>query len=218
MTQSHRTVYSGGTAETTEKKSRFIAAAAPVTTAEAAEEFIERIKKKYWDASHNCSAYVIGYQNEIQKCSDDGEPSKTAGRPILDVLLGEKIHNTVIVVTRYFGGTLLGTGGLVRAYQRAARESLLNSILIDKFSGLKVRIRTDYGGIGKIMYLISQDGIATLKSEYTDTVTLILLVPEELYTDFLKKINEITGGKAEISKEDKVYYASVNGKIEIFDF
>ncbi len=217
MPKFFRTVYSGGTGEITEKKSRFIATAAPILSEEAAIEFIEKIKKKHWDASHNCSAYVIGSHDEIQRCSDDGEPVRTAGRPILDVLLGEQIHNTVIVVTRYFGGTLLGTGGLVRAYQNAAKEALNQSTVIDKFYGLKVKVGTDYSGIGKIQYIASQSGITILQSDYTDSVTLTLLIPEELYAEFMKKTIEATNGKALLSQEEKVYFANVGGKVELFD-
>lgn len=217
MPKSFRTVYIGGTGEIVEKKSRFIANVAPVLSEEEAENFIEQIKKKYWDARHNCYAYVIGNRDEIQKCSDDGEPARTAGRPILDVLLSENIHNTVIVVTRYFGGTLLGTGGLVRAYQGAAKEGLANSTIIDKYYGYKVKVDTDYNGVGKIQYLVSQSGITTLQTDYTDTVSMILLIPEEIYKEFRKKLSDTTNGKAVISHEEIVHFASVNGKIEVFD-
>ena len=108
-----KTVYSGGEAEIVEKKSRFIATVRPVSSEEEAVAFIAEMKKKYWDARHNCSAYVIGDKGQLQRCSDDGEPAQTAGRPMLDVLLGEKVCNICVVVTRYFGGTLLGTGGLI---------------------------------------------------------------------------------------------------------
>lgn len=217
MIESFRTVYTGGTGEISEKKSRFIANVSPVITEEAALEFIEQTKKKYWDASHNCSAYVIGYKDEVQRCSDDGEPSKTAGRPILDVLLGEEIHNVVVVVTRYFGGTLLGTGGLVRAYQSAAKEGLNQSHIIEKYYGIKVQVVTDYNGIGKIQYLISQLGITVLQSEYTDIVTIILLVPFIIYNEFQKKTIEATNGKAQISQSGEVYFANISGKVELFD-
>ncbi|MDF2952089.1 MAG: hypothetical protein K0S18_1672 [Anaerocolumna sp.] len=126
MLESFKTVYEGGIGEISEKKSRFIATLIPVESEVTAIEFIEQIKKKYKDATHNCYAYVIGQQDEIQRCSDDGEPAKTAGWPMLDVLLKEGLHNTAVVVTRYFGGTLLGTGGLVHAYQAAVKEGLKN--------------------------------------------------------------------------------------------
>ena len=122
--QGCRILISGGTGEIVEKKSRFIATIRPVNSEEEASAFIEEIKKKYWDARHNCSAFVVGRRGELTRCSDDGEPGGTAGRPMLEVLLGEGIRNVAVVVTRYFGGTLLGTGGLVRAYTQAVKEGL----------------------------------------------------------------------------------------------
>ncbi len=217
MSKSFRTVHTGGTGEIIEKKSRFIANVAPVSSEESALEFIEQMKRKYWDARHNCSAYVIGYQNEIQRCSDDGEPSKTAGRPILDVLLGEGIHNAVIVVTRYFGGTLLGTGGLVRAYQSAAKEGLNSSTIIEKEYGFKIQVITDYNHIGKLKYLISQSGITVLQNDYTNIVVITLLVPLDIYQEFQKKIMEVTGGKARITEDGGVYYAVINGQAVLFE-
>ena len=115
MVEQYKTVYEGGTGEIVEKKSRFIANVRPVETEEEALAFIEEMKKKYWDARHNCSAYILGERQEQMRCSDDGEPSQTAGKPMMDVLDGAGLTNTAVVVTRYFGGTLLGTGGLVRA-------------------------------------------------------------------------------------------------------
>ena len=124
------TLYKGGIGEYEEKKSRFIATLEPVSSEEAATEFIASIKKKYWDARHNCSAFVIGSGGEKTRCSDDGEPSGTAGRPMLNVLVGEHITNACVVVTRYFGGTLLGTGGLVRAYSGSAKQGIEKSGII----------------------------------------------------------------------------------------
>ena len=116
MSEAYKTVYVGDTAEIVEKKSRFIANLEHVESEEEALAYIETIRKKYWDARHNCYAYCIGKKQELKRCSDDGEPSQTAGKPMLDVLTGAGLCDTVVVVTRYFGGTLLGTGGLVRAY------------------------------------------------------------------------------------------------------
>ena len=127
----YRVVYEGGEGEIVEKKSRFIATVRPVETEEEAVAFINEMKKKYWDARHNCSAFVIGSRQEVTRCSDDGEPAQTAGRPMLDVLLREGITNVAVVVTRYFGGVLLGTGGLVRAYQSATQAGLAASKLIE---------------------------------------------------------------------------------------
>ena len=124
MSETYRFAYEGGVGELVEKKSRFIATVTPVTSEEEALRFIEQTKKKYWDARHNCTAFTIGSRHQLTRCSDDGEPAGTAGRPMLDVLLKEDIHNVAVVVTRYFGGTLLGTGGLVRAYSGAVQEGL----------------------------------------------------------------------------------------------
>ena len=123
----YKTVYQGGVGEIEEKKSRFIASVEPVSSEDEAIAFFNRKKKEYWDARHNCTAFTIGPKHENTRCNDDGEPSGTAGRPMLDVLLREDIHNVAVVVTRYFGGTLLGTGGLVRAYQKSVQEGLANS-------------------------------------------------------------------------------------------
>lgn len=177
-------VFEGGQGELVEKKSRFIATVSPVESEEEAFLFIEKIKKKYWDARHNCFAFVIGENQELMRYSDDGEPQGTAGRPMLDVLLGEEIHNTAVVVTRYFGGTLLGTGGLVRAYSGAVKEGLRNSVITEKRSGIRILVDTDYNGIGKIQYLLGQRGITILSSEYTDKVSLEALVPREAKRSF----------------------------------
>ena len=135
MLERYKTVYQGKSGEIIEKKSRFIATVRLVETEEEALSFIEEMKKKYWNATHNCFAYVIGEHRETVRCSDDGEPSGTAGKPMLDVLLGEEMYNTAVVVTRYFGGTLLGTGGLVRAYSKAVQEGLAQSSIIVKQYG-----------------------------------------------------------------------------------
>lgn len=214
--ESYRTVYEGGTGEIIEKKSRFIATVLPIESEEEAIAFIDSMKKKYWDARHNCSAYVLGENHEIQRCSDDGEPSKTAGRPMLDVLLLEDIHNVVVVVTRYFGGTLLGTGGLVRAYQSATKEGLDHSVIITKHLGKKLKITTDYNGIGKIQYIIGQMELSTLNTEYTDFVTITLLVAPTNESAFRKKVIEATSNQAIIEELETVYYTELEGEILVF--
>lgn len=211
-----KTVFEGGEGEIVEKKSRFIATVRPVSSEEEAATFIAEMKKKYWDAKHNCSAFVIGDNQELTRCSDDGEPAQTAGRPMLDVLLKEGIHNTAVVVTRYFGGVLLGTGGLVRAYQKAVQEGLANSIVIEKQSGRKLVIGTDYTGLGKLQYLIAQKGLATIDAIYTDKVELILMVPAELTAETEKDVIEATNGNADISWGEEVLYAMIEKKLQIF--
>jgi uncharacterized YigZ family protein len=217
MLESFKTVYEGGIGEISEKKSRFIATLIPVESEVTAIEFIEQIKKKYKDATHNCYAYVIGQQDEIQRCSDDGEPAKTAGWPMLDVLLKEGLHNTAVVVTRYFGGTLLGTGGLVHAYQAAVKEGLKNCIIIEKKLGNKLSITTDYNGIGKLQYFAAQMELTTVDTKYTDQVLITLLVPSQKVGECVKKVTEVTNGKAIIENTGTVYYADVAGNIMLFE-
>lgn len=209
-------VYEGGEGELIEKKSRFIATVRPVESEEEAVAFIAAMKKKYWNAAHNCSAFVIGENHQLQRCSDDGEPQGTAGRPMLDVLLGEDVHNTAVVVTRYFGGTLLGTGGLVRAYSRAVHEGLKSSRIIEKKTGSLLSIRTDYNGIGKIQYLLGQRGLSITNSEYTDIVVIETLVPEDCVGGLKEAVTEATNGRAEFLKEEEVCFAFLDGEPLVF--
>jgi len=213
----YKLVYEGGTGEITEKKSRFIATVKPATSEAEAYAFIETVKKKYWDARHNCHAFVIGLNNEITRCSDDGEPAGTAGKPMLDVLLGNKLHNTAVVVTRYFGGTLLGTGGLVRAYSSAVQEGLRASTIIEKCAGTMLCVRTDYTGIGKIQYIASSMNIPILDTHYTDTVTMEVLTDNLSKNAFIKKVTEATSGSAALEETGTCYYADVYGKTMVFE-
>lgn len=209
-------VYKGGEGEIVEKKSHFIATVVPVNSEEEALEFIAAMKKKYWNATHNCSAFVVGENYEIQRCSDDGEPQGTAGRPMLDVLLGEEIHNAAVVVTRYFGGTLLGTGGLVRAYSKSVQEGLRQSTIIEKKIGTLLMIRADYNGIGKIQYILGQRGITIIDSEYTDVVVIQTLVPEAQIKEVKEAITEGTNGRAEFLEEEMVTFAFLDGEPLLF--
>ena len=173
-----RSVYGRADAEYVIKKSLFIATVCEVKSEDEAAAFIEEMKKKYWDARHNCSAFVIGKRQELTRCSDDGEPAGTAGRPMLDVLLKENIHNAAIVVTRYFGGVLLGTGGLVRAYQQATKAGLSASEIIEKKDGAVLFIRTDYTGIGRLQYLFAQEKITVMDTAYEADVLVKAVIPE----------------------------------------
>lgn len=217
MLEQYRTVYEGGEGEITEKKSRFIATVHPVKSEEEALAFLEEMKKKYWDARHNCYVYSIGMNREFTRCSDDGEPSGTAGRPMLDVILGEDIYNVAVVVTRYFGGVLLGTGGLVRAYSKAVQEGLAASKVILKQKGIALKITTDYTGLGKIQYIAGERNIPVLDSEYTDKVVMKLLVPVQDVGSVQKAITEGTNGRAGIEKDQELYYAVIDGKVITFD-
>ena len=212
----YRVVYEGGEGEIVEKKSRFIATVRPVETEEEAVAFINEMKKKYWDARHNCSAFVIGSRQEVTRCSDDREPAQTAGRPMLDVLLREGITNVAVVVTRYFGGVLLGTGGLVRAYQSATQAGLAASKIIEKRQGKKLIIHTDYNGLGKLQYLFGQQKTAILDTEYAADVVLTILVPVEQKDFLYKEITEQTNGTAQMEWGEDAVYALIDKTVQIF--
>lgn len=209
-------VYKGGQGEITEKKSRFIATVRPVESEDEAVSFINETKKKYWDARHNCSAFVIGKRQELTRCSDDGEPAGTAGRPMLDVLLKENIHNAAIVVTRYFGGVLLGTGGLVRAYQQATKAGLSASEIIEKKDGAVLFIRTDYTGIGRLQYLFAQEKITVMDTAYEADVLVKAVIPENDKKRIEKTIIEQTNGTAKLEWGDEVKFAEYDGEVLLF--
>lgn len=216
MKESLRVVYEGGEGELVEKKSRFIATVRPVESEEDALRFVEEMKKKYWDARHNCFAYVVGDNMELQRFSDDGEPSGTAGKPMLDILLAQGIHNVAVVVTRYFGGTLLGTGGLVRAYGGAVKAGLENSVVIEKVHGIVLDIRTDYTGLGKIQYQLAQKGIDILDCIYTEDVCVQAIVPAVRIEEAEKCITQVTAGKGRMNRTRELYFAKKEGQILTF--
>lgn len=206
--ESYRVLTEGGEGEITEKRSRFIATVRSVENEEDALAFIEEMKKKYWDARHNCHAYVLGKNAEIMRFSDDGEPGGTAGKPMLEVLLGEGIRNAAVVVTRYFGGVLLGTGGLVRAYTQAVKAGLDASQTAWMIYGYKLQIQTDYNGIGKILYLLGQRGMEPEQAEYGEHVSLCVTVPEETAESLQKEITEATSGRAVMEAVEEGYFKS----------
>lgn len=194
------------TGEIIEKKSRFIANVRKVESEAEAAAFVEEMRKRYYDARHHCNAFVIGTKGELTRCSDDGEPSGTAGRPMLEVLLGSEIRGIAAVVTRYFGGTLLGTGGLVRAYTQALQEALKNCPTAMMKYGKRIQIDTDYNGIGKILYLMGQLGLTQESCEYTDKVCLKVLVSGEQTEHFCKEVTELTAGRSKIQVLEEVFY------------
>lgn len=213
MKKNYKILYQAGEGEIVEKKSRFIATIRPVDSEEEALAFIAEMRKKYWDATHNCTAFVIGENHEQMRCNDDGEPSQTAGRPMLDVLLGEDVHNCCAVVTRYFGGTLLGTGGLVRAYSAAVKEGLKNCQILEKQLARKLTVETDYTGLGKIQYILGEEKISTLDSQYADKVSLTLLVPVDQLEPLMEKLTEGTNGRCVMEPGDEVWYGLLGKEI-----
>lgn len=207
MLESYRTIQGPGEALVIEKKSKFIATVCEVKSQEEAEACLQQLRKKYYDARHNCFAYQIGEKNEIQRCSDDGEPQGTAGKPILEVLKGEDVRNTLICVTRYFGGTLLGTGGLVRAYGKAAKEGLLDAGIIEKRRIQLIDIQMAYTLVGKVQYLLGDKGYRIRDSLYTDVVTMqveVLVGEQDAFCDWL-----IENTNAEVSLQ--------RGEFELID-
>ena len=194
----------GGEGYYEEKKSHFLAACYRIESEEEAVGLIEAVKKKYWDARHNCYAYVLGANNELMRFSDDGEPSGTAGKPILEVLTARGIHNCLIIVTRYFGGTLLGTGGLVRAYQKSSIDAVDNSILARRTKGSRITISTDYSSAGKIQYAAQQNGWMLTDTIYAADVSLVIEVPMPERERVVKEAVQITSGKAVINEENDI--------------
>ena len=159
------------TTEIIEKKSRFIANLFYVETPQEAEDKIKQVKKKYYDAKHNCFAYITLNGNEIQKkCSDDGEPSGTAGAPMLEILEKQSIYNVVVIVKRYFGGILLGTGGLVRAYSDSLKEAIKKSTLVEQEPGYEAEIKLTYADFEKFKYYCNKNNINIINSEYSDFI------------------------------------------------
>lgn len=200
-----------GVGEYEEKKSKFIAHIENIENEEDATAYINNLKKQYWDARHNCYAYVLGDNNEIQRFSDDGEPGGTAGKPILEVINGSGLRNVVIVVTRYFGGVLLGTGGLVRAYQKSSIDAIDKSGIAQKLHGVVVTVNVDYGLVGKLQYITATLGIHELNSNYGEKVDFEYLVPDDVYNKFLSEISEVTAGAVEPVKIRETYYGVCDG-------
>lgn len=201
----YRILLNGGEGEIVEKKSRFIATVRPVNSEEEAVAFIDEMKKKYWDARHNCSAFVIGSRGELTRCSDDGEPSGTAGRPMLEVLTGSGIRNIAVVVTRYFGGVLLGTGGLVRAYTQAVQEGIEACETAWVKYCVRYALEVAYTEVGKVQYLLAMPGIMVENSEYTDKVTFTFVVAETESKKLEKELTEGTNGRLVLTEIAKDY-------------
>ena len=184
--------------EFVEKKSTFITHLVRVTNEEEAREFIQKMKKKHYDATHVCSCYVVGDNNEITRANDDGEPSGTAGAPMLDVLVKNEIKNVCATVIRYFGGTKLGTGGLVRAYGGGVINALKNATLVERKDALEIRLELDYSLNGKIEYEIEKTNFIVNNLEYTDKIIYTIYVMEEDYDSFQSWIANLTNGQFKI--------------------
>ena len=185
------------------KKSKFIARAVHITTEEEAQAYLRDGKKQYWDARHNCYAYRLGMNFEKQKSSDDGEPSGTAGKPILEVLKNKGLTNTLIVVTRYFGGIKLGTGGLIRAYGTAAVAALDNAIIEDYIACRILYLQTDYSFLSATERLLPDFEAIITKRDFADFVGLTVEVPEDKADEYLLALRDKTNGTLTVREKDK---------------
>ncbi|PGY09444.1 YigZ family protein [Bacillus sp. AFS031507] len=210
MLPRYHTVKQTGEHEIIIQKSRFIAHIKRTESEAEAQEFIQTLKKKYWDASHNCSAYLIGENDQIQKANDDGEPSGTAGVPILEVLKKRKLKDTAVVVTRYFGGIKLGAGGLIRAYGKAASEGLDAVGIVERRLMRVCHVKIDYSWLGKIENEL-RSSIYILKNiQYQENVEIEVFVEEENQPAFTEWMIEMTNGQADITAGDVTYLESDN--------
>ena len=198
--------------EIVEKKSRFIANIAAVSSEEEAIEFIEKIKKKYYDARHNCYAYIIGDKGDKKKCSDDGEPQRSAGMPMMEVLENQGYFDIAAVVTRYFGGTLLGVGGLIRAYQGAVIEGLNASVSGEIHEGFRAKYKFGYDFYGKIKYIAESENIVIEDTLFDETVTISLIFNDNESERLQKKLVEETNANIERLLLEKIKYITVGNK------
>lgn len=213
MIKSYKTIHEYGFDEIIIEKSTFIGYSKPVETEDEAVEFIKEIKKKHKDATHNVWAYTIGMNMEIQRYSDDGEPQGTAGIPTLEVIKKEDLRNTVVVVTRYFGGIKLGAGGLVRAYTKGAKIGLESSKIIEKVLYKDIRIKIEYNQLGKVQNEIINMGYYINDTLYEDKVVFMVYSKMDEVDNLKEKIIEITSATAEISEKEEFYLSEYNGEI-----
>lgn len=211
----YRIVTQPGSAQTEEKKSRFLTDVVAVRTAQEAEEQINLISKRYWDAKHHCYAYILGSQSETVKCSDNGEPSGTAGKPILEVIAGAHLTNTLVVVTRYFGGVLLGTGGLVRAYTQAAQAGISAAGTGWMAYGQKLTVQVEYSQVNSIQYYFRQEQIVVSEQRYTEKVEYDIIVINWQVNDIKENLARITDGRAKILEKDTGYYETDERLIQL---
>ncbi|HHV45448.1 MAG TPA: YigZ family protein [Tissierellia bacterium] len=212
MDRFYRTIHKYGKDEIIINKSRFIGHAMPVENEEDALEFIGKIKEEYKDATHNVYAYVLGENNNIQRFSDDGEPSGTAGIPVLEVIKKEDLRKVAVVVTRYFGGIKLGAGGLIRAYTKGAKIGLEAGIIVDKIPHRKLKIRINYTSYGLIENFLNQEGYIINKIEYDDGVNIYVYIKQQDLEAFTKKILNLTSGNAIIEHLEEEYISIKDGK------
>ena len=211
----YRTLHEFGTDEITIEKSVFIGYAKPIKSEEEALEFINEIKKKHKDATHNVWAYTVGKNMNIQRYSDDGEPQGTAGIPTLEVIKKEDLRDVAVVVTRYFGGTKLGAGGLVRAYTKGARLGLEAGKIIYKVMYQEVKVKIDYTQLGKVQNELMNLGYFIKDTVYEDNVEIVVYSRLEDVEKLSEKMIDITSGTGKIVLGEEFYLSEQNGEILI---
>ncbi|MGG5370023.1 YigZ family protein [Enterococcus sp. AZ196] len=206
MLQNYRTIKEDNQHETEIKKSRFICFLKRIESEEEAKNFIQQIKKEHWKANHNCSAFVLGDRNEIQRSSDDGEPSGTAGVPILEVLKKNDLINVCAVVTRYFGGTKLGAGGLIRAYSGAVAKALVATGIVEGRLQQEILVQLDYPQWGKMENFITNEHLSVKDTQFTDQVVVTCMVDENKVTDFESQVTDLLNGQVSFKTGEVTYH------------
>lgn len=205
MLPHYYTVKGYGEHEIVIQKSRFITYISRAETEEEAQEFIQTIKKQHWNATHNCSAYLIGENDQIQKANDDGEPSGTAGVPMLEVLKKQQLKDTVVIVTRYFGGIKLGAGGLIRAYGRATSEGISATGIVERRLMRVIQTTINYSWLGKIENELRSSRYMIKEIHYLDTVVIETYVEEGGKNSFTDWMTELTNGQANFTEGELLY-------------
>lgn len=213
-----RVILGESSAEIEVKKSIFIATVREVHSEKEALSFVEEMRKQYWDARHNCYAFITGETGALRRFSDDKEPQGTAGKPILEAIANGGFLNTAVVVTRYFGGVLLGTGGLFRAYSQAASKALSEADSYPVAKGHILRIVCSYSDSGKLQYLFNSSSIPLLDSEYTENVTFRLAAEESRTDECIKKITEAAGGAASVEILDPIAFIMDGSSARLYQF
>lgn len=205
MLSTYRTIARSGTTELEIKKSRFICNVGRATSDEAARDFINDLKKQHWDANHNCSAYIVGDNGDVQRTSDDGEPSGTAGVPMLNVLLKRELTDTVAVVTRFFGGTKLGAGGLIRAYGQSVSQAIDAVGIVERKELKQIAVTASFEDAGRLENGLRADGRDPDDVAYTESVTILLTADPADVPDLSAWAAEQTSGRATVEERQTVY-------------
>lgn len=209
MLQKYRTIKEDNQHEVEIKKSRFICFLKRIETEEEAKAFIQQIKKEHWKANHNCSAFVLGDHHEIQRSSDDGEPSGTAGVPMLEVLKKNDLINVCAVVTRYFGGTKLGAGGLIRAYSGSVAQAIVHTGIVEGRLQQEVFVQLDYSNWGKMENFIASENLAVKDTQFTDRVVVNCMVDEHQVDDFEAQVTDLLNGQVSFTTGEVTYHEQI---------